>query len=548
MLEMGSLNPHGRFVHLYVNGIYWGIMTAHERLVDAFLADYLGGAKEDYVNVRGNDNAGEQLSSPARRIRRTASLGNRARQPRRPTPRSRTRWMSPHLIDFMLVWFLWQFEKRVPLRRAGRAGQRIQVLAGRCRRLSCLRTSPALDARPHRQRRPGRHLRRARHRGPSGFQDPARRPHLQAFLQQRRAHPGRAISPASTPAWPRSRTAMIAECARWGYRTPDNWEAAAETSAPACSRTAPPILHHAAQPRALSGPRSAGAQPARRQRPQGYATHPQRGSRHHLLHHSMAATRACPAAAMAPAAQTWYRHRKPLIAHGLAPGNTAISVRCPPPTGTAAPTTTPPGPAAPHRSAMATGDEATIVGLRSELQQQIYHHLFPQILHRRQSRRIHQLTLGLVRDDGAVIYLNGTEVARSNMPAGAIGYTTRPPPRSAGTTKAGPELHHSCQPAGRRHQRDRRGNPPDSANSTDLRFDLSLTDAASSLPPRSNREHPPQGPRAQRHHWSALTDATFHVAHPLVAAGPYLFEQWTASRRRPAPIRRHAFFPNSRRS
>ena len=34
------------------------------------------------------------------------------------------------------------------------------------------------------------------------------------------------------------------------------------------------------------------------------------------------------------------------------------------------------------------------------------------------------LTLNLVRDDGAVVYLNGTEVWRTNMPGGAIGYTT----------------------------------------------------------------------------------------------------------------------------
>jgi hypothetical protein len=35
------------------------------------------------------------------------------------------------------------------------------------------------------------------------------------------------------------------------------------------------------------------------------------------------------------------------------------------------------------------------------------------------------LTLRLLRDDGAVVYLNGTEVFRSNMPTGSIGYTTR---------------------------------------------------------------------------------------------------------------------------
>jgi cysteine-rich repeat protein len=34
------------------------------------------------------------------------------------------------------------------------------------------------------------------------------------------------------------------------------------------------------------------------------------------------------------------------------------------------------------------------------------------------------LTLHVIRDDGCVVYLNGTEVARSNMPAGTISYST----------------------------------------------------------------------------------------------------------------------------
>ena len=38
---------------------------------------------------------------------------------------------------------------------------------------------------------------------------------------------------------------------------------------------------------------------------------------------------------------------------------------------------------------------------------------------------ITSLVLRLVRDDGAVVYLNGVEVARSNMPAGTITYQTR---------------------------------------------------------------------------------------------------------------------------
>ena len=34
------------------------------------------------------------------------------------------------------------------------------------------------------------------------------------------------------------------------------------------------------------------------------------------------------------------------------------------------------------------------------------------------------LTLNLLKDDGAVVYLNGTEIHRVNMPAGSISYTT----------------------------------------------------------------------------------------------------------------------------
>lgn len=34
------------------------------------------------------------------------------------------------------------------------------------------------------------------------------------------------------------------------------------------------------------------------------------------------------------------------------------------------------------------------------------------------------LTLGIIRDDGAVVYLNGTEVKRTNMPTGTVSYST----------------------------------------------------------------------------------------------------------------------------
>ncbi|MBN1420834.1 MAG: lamin tail domain-containing protein [Planctomycetes bacterium] len=58
MLDMGNLNPHGRFVHLYLNGTYWGQYHLRERWNASMLAEYLGGDKDDYEAINGNWNVG----------------------------------------------------------------------------------------------------------------------------------------------------------------------------------------------------------------------------------------------------------------------------------------------------------------------------------------------------------------------------------------------------------------------------------------------------------------------------------------------------------
>ncbi|MEZ5303389.1 MAG: chitobiase/beta-hexosaminidase C-terminal domain-containing protein [Verrucomicrobiales bacterium] len=58
MLDMGDVNPHGRFVHLYINGTYWGQYHLRERFNAAMFASYLGGSKEDYEAINGNWNVG----------------------------------------------------------------------------------------------------------------------------------------------------------------------------------------------------------------------------------------------------------------------------------------------------------------------------------------------------------------------------------------------------------------------------------------------------------------------------------------------------------
>jgi len=53
-LAMGGYAPHGTWVHLYVNGLYWGLYNPVERPNAAFAASYLGGEKEDYDAYRTN--------------------------------------------------------------------------------------------------------------------------------------------------------------------------------------------------------------------------------------------------------------------------------------------------------------------------------------------------------------------------------------------------------------------------------------------------------------------------------------------------------------
>jgi hypothetical protein len=106
MLDMGSLNPHGRFVHLYVNGEYRGLFDAHEPLTDAFLAEYMGGAKEDYLSVKGNDNGPSNAF-----ILGVPDPDPPGRLPWENMRANRNSYLAvkdaldvPNLIDFMIVW------------------------------------------------------------------------------------------------------------------------------------------------------------------------------------------------------------------------------------------------------------------------------------------------------------------------------------------------------------------------------------------------------------------------------------------------------------
>ncbi len=67
------------------------------------------------------------------------------------------------------------------------------------------------------------------------------------------------------------------------------------------------------------------------------------------------------------------------------------------------------------------GDEATLISRTSPVYPCYY---FRHTFQVTDPNALHDLTLRLHRDDGAVVYLNGMEVARYGMPTGTIGYST----------------------------------------------------------------------------------------------------------------------------
>ncbi len=70
------------------------------------------------------------------------------------------------------------------------------------------------------------------------------------------------------------------------------------------------------------------------------------------------------------------------------------------------------------------GDEATVVGYGPDANNKFITTYFRQTFTVTDVTKVASLAINLLRDDGAVIYLNGTEVYRSNMPTGTITSTT----------------------------------------------------------------------------------------------------------------------------
>ncbi len=120
------------------------------------------------------------------------------------------------------------------------------------------------------------------------------------------------------------------------------------------------------------------------------------------------------------------------------------------------------------------GDEATVVSYGGNANKKHITTYFRKTITVADASIYSSFTLNLKRDDGAVVYINGTERFRSNMPTGTVSYTTKAATDAAddGNTQqtislvAGTLVTGNNTIAVEIHQR--------TANSTDISFDLEL--------------------------------------------------------------------------
>lgn len=72
---MGYLAPDSRFVHLYINGLYWGIYNVSERIDEKYVASHEGGREADWEVVPDFTDANPSPASPWKLMFNAANAG-----------------------------------------------------------------------------------------------------------------------------------------------------------------------------------------------------------------------------------------------------------------------------------------------------------------------------------------------------------------------------------------------------------------------------------------------------------------------------------------
>jgi hypothetical protein len=103
MLDMGNIGPHGRFVHVYLNGNYWGQYHLRERWSAEMASSYFYGPEADYEAINANDNFQndeEVYDGSGQFWSETKSLVSGVE----PFNNSSAHIDAANIIDFMILW------------------------------------------------------------------------------------------------------------------------------------------------------------------------------------------------------------------------------------------------------------------------------------------------------------------------------------------------------------------------------------------------------------------------------------------------------------
>ncbi len=444
MLDMGRLNTHGRFVHLYLNGTYWGLYHLRERWGAAMHVRYLGGAHANYESINGNYNVGgwAEPGSPYDGDGSTWALVKSLRSHYAAVKP----WVDvPQFTDYMIMWLFGGSEDEFRCVGPNVPGSGFKFLLNDADGWLCVPNYCASGDRTARGA-PGR----LNGDGPGSLfsmlvkeGDPEFRTLLADRMHQALFHDG-ALTPGQNAARLLQRTREIerpfyAEAARWNYLTPLAWAGRRDA-----------VLNNWFPRRtaeALTQFRAAGLYPtldAPEMAPHGgvvgsgYLLH-LTGPVGAVIHFTLdGSDPRLPGGAVSPTARTfatggasetlvpagarwrWYTDATGLGSSDVVEGQPGWSTA----------NWKHPGFAdeawseGPAQLGYGEGDEATVLPFGPDPQNKWTTSYFRHRFTLADTNGITALTLRLKRDDGAIVYVNGREAARSSIRSGPVVGTT----------------------------------------------------------------------------------------------------------------------------
>ena len=551
LLEMGHLNPHGRFVHLYLNGTYWGLYHLRERWGASMHQSYRGGRDSDYESINGNWNVGG-WAEPGVPYDGDGTLWLHAKSLRADYPALRDGVDVAQYVDFMLMWMFGGAEDEYRCVGSRIPGVGFQFYLNDADGWFCIPQYCAAGNRTGRGA-PGRQS----GDGPGSFfsmlfasANSDYRSLLADRVQRALTRAG-ALTPERNQARLDRRSAEIerpflAESARWGYLTPTEWasrrDSARNTWLPQRSTEVISQFRAAGWLPALAAPTLSQPEGVV---PQGFElrfAQPSSGTIHFTLDGTdprlpgglpALGSQTLPSSGSAGAQNPvlipegarwrWFTDATGLGASMIVPGHAQWNARH-----WKHPdfddSSWREGPA---QLGYGEGDETTVIPFGSATAKWITGY-FRHKVHIPSLTGIARSTLRLKCDDGAIVYLNGQEVLRHAMPTGNVeatttanaspddgqGFTAFTLPTASlhpGTNTVAVELHQS------------------SATTSDASFDLEwVLESTTSPGPvawRLDRNTLVKARVRNGNQWSPLTEAFYQVGADAVVPGDVVIRE-----------------------